>query len=138
MEGRKKNGRKRENNQKNKNLEAEREKAGKGKQEKKCNDKGSEIGGWGRNNEGSKRFYKGKLKGESRNTNGVEDKREIVVAKLTGWKEKSEVMTKKRNLKTGVYIEDDPTKKERETQSRLRQIVREKRKGGKQAIVRYM
>ena len=54
-----------------------------------------------------------------------------MVAKLTGWKEKSEVMTKKRNLKTGVHIEDDPTKKERETQSRLRQIVREKRKGGK-------
>lgn len=40
-------------------------------------------------------------------------------------------MTKKKNLKAGVsriYIEDDLMKKERKIQSKLRQIVREKRK----------
>ena len=43
-----------------------------------------------------------------------------MVAKLTDWKKKREVITKKRNLKTGVYIQANLTKKEREIQRKLR------------------
>ena len=46
-------------------------------------------------------------------------------------------MRRKRELKTGVYIEDDLTWKEREMQTKLREIARQKREEGKRAIVKY-
>ena len=51
------------------------------------------------------------------------------MAKLTDWKEKKGIMTKKRGLKAGVCIEEDLTKNEREIQSRLRQTERKEKRG---------
>lgn len=47
------------------------------------------------------------------------------------------MIRRKRELKTGVYIEDDLTWKEREMQRKLREIARQKREEGKRAIVKY-
>ena len=63
--------------------------------------------------------------------------KEIIIAKLENWKDKREVMRRKRELKTGVYIEDDLTWKEREMQRKLRERARQKREEEKRAIVKY-
>ena len=47
------------------------------------------------------------------------------------------MIRRKRELKTGVYIEDDLTWKEREMQRKLREIARQKREERKRAIVKY-
>ena len=62
---------------------------------------------------------------------------EIVVAKLGNWEDKRTVMRKKKELKAGIYIEDDLTREEREVQRKLRMIARENREKGKMATVRY-
>lgn len=62
---------------------------------------------------------------------------EIVVAKLGNWEDKRAVMRKKRELKAGIYIEDDLTREEREVQRKLRIIAKENREKGKMAMVRY-
>ena len=63
--------------------------------------------------------------------------KEIVIAKLENWKDKREMMTRKREFKTGVYIEDDLTWKEREMQRKLRKIAGQKREEVKKVIVKY-
>ena len=55
----------------------------------------------------------------------------MVVVKLKERMSKKQIMTKKENLKTGVYIDDDPTRKEREIQGKLRKLADEKRREGK-------
>ncbi|KAH0820667.1 hypothetical protein GEV33_002124 [Tenebrio molitor] len=58
----------------------------------------------------------------------------MIVAELESWGEKRKVMENKRKLreKKGkrVYIEDDLTKKERETQKKLRTLAKEERQKG--------
>lgn len=46
-------------------------------------------------------------------------------------------MRKKRELKAGIYIEDDLTRDEREVQRKLRMIARENREKGEMATERY-
>ncbi|KAH0820296.1 hypothetical protein GEV33_002495 [Tenebrio molitor] len=58
----------------------------------------------------------------------------MIVAELESWGEKRKVMENKRKLrkKKGkrVYIEDDMTKKERDTQKKLRTLAKEEREKG--------
>lgn len=44
-------------------------------------------------------------------------------------------MSKKKNLKTGIWIEDDLTKEEREIQKQLREKAKEERTKGKKVKV---
>lgn len=44
-------------------------------------------------------------------------------------------MSKKKNLKTGIWIEDDLTKEEREIQKQLREKAKEERTKGKKIKV---
>ena len=60
----------------------------------------------------------------------------MVVVKLKERMSKKQIMTKKENLKTGVYIDDDPTRKEREIQGKLRKLADEKRREGKKQNIR--
>ena len=46
-------------------------------------------------------------------------------------------MTRKKNLKTGVYIDNDLTQKEREIQGKLKKLAGEKRREGKKTSVGY-
>lgn len=56
--------------------------------------------------------------------------RQIIVAKLSKWDEKKEIMIRERNLKQGVYVEDDLTREERIIQNELRKVAREQREKG--------
>lgn len=47
-------------------------------------------------------------------------------------------MSKKKNLKTGIWIEDDLTKKEREIQKQLKEKAKKERTKGKKVKVGYM
>lgn len=47
-------------------------------------------------------------------------------------------MSKKKNLKTGIWIEDDLTKEEREIQKQLREKAKKERTKGKKVKVGYM
>lgn len=64
--------------------------------------------------------------------------KDIVIASLDSWVQKREIMSKKRDLKQGIWIEDDLTKEEREVQRRLRERAREEREKGKKVKVGYM
>ncbi|XP_043511759.1 uncharacterized protein LOC122529566 [Frieseomelitta varia] len=59
---------------------------------------------------------------------------ETVVVKLKERMSKKQIMTRKKNLKTGIYI-DDLTRKEREIQGKLRKLAGEKRREGKKITV---
>jgi hypothetical protein len=65
----------------------------------------------------------------------------MIVAELESWGEKRKVMENKRKLreKKGkrVYIEDDMTKKERDTQKKLRTLAKEEREKGLPVKVGY-
>lgn len=78
--------------------------------------------------ETAKKVYKVKIK----------ENKEIVVTELESWEQKREVMSKKKNLKTGIWIEDDLTKEEKEIQKQLRERKskgrKDKRKEGKSRI----
>lgn len=47
------------------------------------------------------------------------------MVELDSWDKKREIMARKKNLKTEVYIEDDLTKKERNIQKQLRERAKE-------------
>lgn len=61
---------------------------------------------------------------------------EIILVKLQEWKEKKAIMVKKKELKKGIYIEDDLTRKEREVQMRLRKIAQGNKREGKGLLQR--
>jgi hypothetical protein len=65
----------------------------------------------------------------------------MIVAELESWREKRKVMENKRKLreKKGkrMYIEDDMTKKERDTQKKLRTLAKEEREKGLRVKVGY-
>lgn len=46
------------------------------------------------------------------------------MAEIKKWEMKKEVMSAKRNLKRGIYTDDDLTKEEKVVQSRLRKRMR--------------
>lgn len=50
----------------------------------------------------------------------IKDNKEVVVASLESWDQKREIMSRKKNLRQGIWIEDDLTKeREREKASFL-------------------
>lgn len=62
----------------------------------------------------------------------------ITAVELINWETKREIMVRKRDLKSGVYIEDDLTRKERVIQNQLREKAREKRREGQRVKIEYM
>lgn len=67
---------------------------------------------------------------------GVKRRDSMIIAKMEKWEEKREIM-KRKNLKSGIYVEDDLTRKEREVRRRLRKIKEEKVKESKDVKVGY-
>ena len=67
-----------------------------------------------------------KLKGE-----------EEVIAEIGSWKEKRMVMSRKKTLKRGIYVDDDLTKEERITQKKLKERATEEGKKSNQTKVSY-
>lgn len=65
-------------------------------------------------------------------------KSKIIIATLEDWQQKREVTTKKKDLKRGIWIEDDLTWKEREIQKKLRKKAKEEREKGNKVRVGYM
>ena len=61
--------------------------------------------------------------------------KEIVIAKLENWNKREE-MRRKKKLKTGVYIENDLTWREREMQRKLKEIAKQKKEEGKRVMVK--
>lgn len=53
-----------------------------------------------------------------------------MLAELDSWKQKREVMTRKKNLEKDVIIVDDLTRKKREVQKKLWDVAREKKEKG--------
>lgn len=53
------------------------------------------------------------------------------IAEIEKWEMKKEVMSEQRNLKRGIYIDNDLTKEERVVQSRLRERKNEERRSKK-------
>lgn len=68
----------------------------------------------------------------------IRENRDIVIASLENWEQKREVMSRKKNLGQGIWIEDDLTKEEREIQRRMRERAREEREKGNKVKVGYM
>lgn len=66
------------------------------------------------------------------------ENKETVIASLGSWDQKREVMSRKRELSQGIWIEDDLTKKERGIQMKLREKAREEREKGNKVKVGYM
>lgn len=67
-----------------------------------------------------------------------ENKGKIVLVKLEDWKMKRQIMSKKKNLKKDVYIDDDLTNIERKVQQEVRKLAKEEREKGKNTKVGYM
>lgn len=62
----------------------------------------------------------------------TERNKSIVVAELKNWEQKKELMIRKRELKTGIFIDNDLIRMEREMQEQLRdRAKKEKNKGNK-------
>jgi hypothetical protein len=65
----------------------------------------------------------------------------MMLAKIESWKQKKNIMLSKSKLKEKkgerMYIDDDLTKEERETQKKLRELAREERDRGKRVKIGY-
>lgn len=57
---------------------------------------------------------------------------------VENWEMKKNIMMKKKNLKKGIYIDDDLTRREREIQGKLRRMAMEEKEKGKEVKVSYM
>lgn len=66
------------------------------------------------------------------------ENRIIVIANLDSWEQKREVMSRKKELEKGIWIEDDLTTQEREIQKTLRDIAKEEREKGNKARIGYI
>jgi hypothetical protein len=69
------------------------------------------------------------------------NKDKMMLAKIESWKQKKNIMLNKSKLKEKkderMYIDDDWTKEERETQKKLRELAREERDRGKRVKIGY-
>ncbi|KAK2578104.1 hypothetical protein KPH14_011615 [Odynerus spinipes] len=66
------------------------------------------------------------------------EEKKLTLATLGNWQMKLQVMKKERELKRGIYIDDDLTRRERELQEKVRRAARqEKEKGRKVRIGCY-
>lgn len=70
--------------------------------------------------------------------NKEERKGNLVIAKLQQWEMKKQVMFNKKELRKGVYIDDDLTEKERKIQLEVRKKAREEKGNGKNVKAGYM
>ncbi|KAJ3631830.1 hypothetical protein MTP99_012936 [Tenebrio molitor] len=65
----------------------------------------------------------------------------MMLAKIESWEQKKNIMLNKSKLKENkderMYIDDNLTKEERETQKKLRELAREERDRGKRVKIRY-
>jgi len=61
----------------------------------------------------------------------------IVVAELESWEQKKEIMIKKKNLIRGIYIDNDLTRTERETQEKLKEKAKEEKEKGNKVKISY-
>lgn len=52
----------------------------------------------------------------------------MIIVKMEKWEEKRKIMIRKKNLKRGIFIKDDLTKKKREVQRRLREQKKKKKR----------
>lgn len=67
-----------------------------------------------------------------------EIKKRMVLAKITNWEQKENIMENRKNVKeTTIYIESDMTQKERSTQRQLRPLAESETKKGNKAIMGY-
>ena len=86
-------------------------------------------------------FVKGNLKIEVKVKKAykvkIEENKVIVIANLDNWEQKREIMNNKKNLKSGIWIENDLTKEEREVQGKLRALAREEKEKGNKVKVGY-
>lgn len=60
-----------------------------------------------------------------------------MVAEVGSREQKREVMVRERELKRGIYIDDDLTKMERERQNHLRDKAKEEREKGNDVKIGY-
>ena len=60
-----------------------------------------------------------------------------IVAEIGSWEEKRMVMSRKKTLKRGIYVDDDLTKEETTTQKKLTERAIEERMKGNQTKVSY-
>ncbi|KAK1137319.1 hypothetical protein K0M31_001831 [Melipona bicolor] len=67
----------------------------------------------------------------------VEEKGHENVVEIGEWEKKRKIMERKKNLRRGVYIDDNLTRKEREVQRKLRNRVKEEKERRKRVRVGY-
>ena len=60
-----------------------------------------------------------------------------VVAEVGTWEKKREIMSRKKELRAGIFIDDDLTRMEREMQTQLREKAKEEREKGNKVKVGY-
>jgi hypothetical protein len=69
------------------------------------------------------------------------NKDKMMLAKIESWEQKKNILLNKSKLKEKederMYIDDDLTQEERETQKKLRELVREERNRGKRVKIGY-
>jgi hypothetical protein len=69
------------------------------------------------------------------------NKDKMMLAKIESWEQKKNILLNKSKLKEKederMYIDDDLTKEERETQKKLRELAREERNRGKRVKIGY-
>jgi hypothetical protein len=67
------------------------------------------------------------------------NKDKMMLAKIESWEQKKNISKSKFKEKKGerMYIDDDLTKEERETQKKLRELAREERDSGKRVKIGY-
>lgn len=61
----------------------------------------------------------------------------VVVAELENWEQKREIMIRKKDLKAGIYIDNDLTKTERRMQEKLREKAKEEKRKGNNVKISY-
>lgn len=65
------------------------------------------------------------------------EKKCTIIAEIESWEEKREVMIRKKELRTGIFIDNDLTRKEREMQKQLKDIAKEEKEKGNNVKINY-
>ena len=69
----------------------------------------------------------------------VQDKENkcTIIAELESWEEKKEVMTRKKELSAGIFIDNNLIRKERKMQMQLKEKAKEEKEKGNNVKVSY-
>ncbi|XP_018307231.1 trichohyalin-like [Mycetomoellerius zeteki] len=123
------------------NLEWERERREREKRRNNIVIRGVEVWGEKRMEQEVKEFIRDNLKTEVEVNKAfklrMRGDRSTVVAEISSWGQKREIMVKKKELKSGIFIDDDLTRKEREIQKYLREKATEENRKGNKTRVGY-